>query len=41
MKLGDVFDPAMTREQVRAYLEGAGLTVDEALLSRLVRHVVA
>jgi len=35
MKLGDVFDPAMRREQVQAYLEGAGLSADEALLSRL------
>ncbi len=35
MKMGDIFDPAMSREQVRAYLERAGLAVDEAALSRL------
>jgi hypothetical protein len=31
----DIFDPAMDREQVQAYLERAGLSVDETVLSRL------
>ncbi len=35
MKMGETFDPAMSRAQVHLYLERAGFAVDDALLHKV------